>query len=283
MSAKIIDGKKFAAHLADNIKGEILQWVTDGHRAPGLAVVIVGDDPASQVYVSKKIKMCEQVGISSSLHRFSADTGQQELIELIDQLNQDPKIDGILVQLPLPGGLNEEQITERIDPKKDVDGLHPYNLGRLAAQSPLLRPCTPRGVMTLLENINVDLAGAHAVVIGASNLVGRPMALELLRARCTVTICHSRTRDLPKQVGQADILVVAVGQAGLIKGEWIKPGSVVIDVGTNRSEAGHLIGDVEFEAARHRAAWITPVPGGVGPMTVITLMQNTLQAARNLS
>lgn len=283
MSAKIIDGKKFAAHLTDDIKSEILQWVTDGHRAPGLAVVIVGDDPASQVYVSKKIKMCEQVGISSSLHRFSADTGQQELIELIDQLNQDPKIDGILVQLPLPGTINEEQITERIDPKKDVDGLHPYNLGHLAAQSPLLRPCTPRGVMTLLESIDVVLTGAHAVVIGASNLVGRPMALELLQARCTVTICHSRTRDLPEQVGQADILVVAVGQAGLVKGEWIKPGAVVIDVGTNRSASGHLIGDVEFEAARHRAAWITPVPGGVGPMTVVTLMQNTLQAAHNLS
>ncbi len=281
MSAKIIDGKKLAAHLADSIKSEVLQWVTDGHRAPGLAVVIVGDDPASQVYVSKKIKMCEQVGISSSLHRFPAQLDQQELIGLIDQLNQDPKIDGILVQLPLPGAINEEQVTEHIDPSKDVDGLHPYNLGRLAAQSPLLRPCTPRGVMTLLESIDIALVGAHAVVVGASNLVGRPMALELLQARCTVTICHSRTQNLPQQVEQADILVVAVGKAGLIKGEWIKPGAVVIDVGTNRADGGRLVGDVEFDTARHRAAWITPVPGGVGPMTVITLMQNTLQAARN--
>ncbi|HEC13572.1 MAG TPA: bifunctional methylenetetrahydrofolate dehydrogenase/methenyltetrahydrofolate cyclohydrolase FolD [Acidiferrobacteraceae bacterium] len=281
MSAKIIDGKRLAAHLADSIKSEVLQWVTDGHRAPGLAVVIVGDDPASQVYVSKKIKMCEQVGISSSLHRFPAQLDQQELIGLIDQLNQDPKIDGILVQLPLPGAINEEQVTEHIDPSKDVDGLHPYNLGRLAAQSPLLRPCTPRGVMTLLESIDIALVGAHAVVVGASNLVGRPMALELLQARCTVTICHSRTQNLPQQVEQADILVVAVGKAGLIKGEWIKPGAVVIDVGTNRADGGRLVGDVEFDTARHRAAWITPVPGGVGPMTVITLMQNTLQAARN--
>lgn len=283
MSAKIIDGKKLAARLADSIKGEILQWVTDGHRAPGLAVVIVGDDPASQVYVNKKIKLCEQVGINSSLHRFPAALAQQELIGLVDQLNQDSEIDGILVQLPLPDAINKEQVTERIDPKKDVDGLHPYNLGRLAAQSPLLRPCTPRGVMTLLESIDISLAGAHAVVVGTSNLVGRPMALELLQARCTVTICHSRTRNLPKQVEQADILVVAVGKPALIKGEWIKPGSVVIDVGTNRSAAGHLIGDVDFEAAQQRAAWITPVPGGVGPMTVITLMQNTLQAAQELS
>ncbi len=279
MSARIIDGKAIAAGIRQEIKQRVAARLNANKRAPGLAVISVGADPASRVYVASKRRACEEVGFLSLSHDLSADTGEPTLLTLIDKLNGDPAVDGILVQLPLPAHINTETVIERIRPDKDVDGFHPYNVGRLALRLPLLRPCTPRGVMTLLESMGEKLEGKHAVVVGASNIVGRPMALELLMAGCTVTVCHRFTGDLPAHVERADILVAAVGKPGLIKGTWIKPWSIVIDVGINRLESGALVGDVEFEPARKRAAWITPVPGGVGPMTVATLLQNTLYSA----
>jgi len=280
MSAQIIDGKAIAAAIRDEIKSEVQHRRDASLAIPGLAVVMVGEDPASAVYVRNKRKACEEVGINSIAYDLPDTTTQQELVALIDQLNADPAIHGILVQLPLPPHMDAETIIERIKPKKDVDGFHPYNIGRLALRMPVLRSCTPRGIMTLLERTGTFTRGMDSVVVGASNHVGRPMGLELLLAGATVTTCHRFTRDLSSHVAKADLLVVAVGKPGIIQGEWIKPGAVVIDVGINRTADGKLIGDVEFESASRRAAWITPVPGGVGPMTVATLMQNTLEAMR---
>ncbi|MEO5573124.1 MAG: bifunctional methylenetetrahydrofolate dehydrogenase/methenyltetrahydrofolate cyclohydrolase FolD [Gammaproteobacteria bacterium] len=281
MSAHIIDGKAIAAHLRQTLKQRVQQRLAANLRVPGLAVVLVGKDPASEVYVASKRRACQEVGIFSLAYDMPTATQQDELLALIDDLNRNPEVDGILVQLPLPAHIDSETVIERIHPGKDVDGFHPYNVGRLALRMPLLRPCTPLGVMTLLESVGQPLRGKHAVVVGASNIVGRPMALELLMAGCTLTVCHRFTQDLAEQVGRADILVSAVGKPRFIKGTWIKPGAIVIDVGTTRDENGDLSGDVEFEVARQRAGWITPVPGGVGPMTVATLLQNTLHATEN--
>jgi methylenetetrahydrofolate dehydrogenase (NADP+)/methenyltetrahydrofolate cyclohydrolase len=280
MSAKIIDGKAIAATIRDEIRTEVLQRRDLNRPVPGLAVIMVGEDPASAVYVRNKRKACEEVGIASIAYDLPATISQPELVDLIDRLNADPDVHGILVQLPLPPHIDAETIIERIKPKKDVDGFHPYNIGRLALRLPLLRSCTPRGVMTLLERSGIATRGLDTLVVGASNHVGRPMGLELLLAGATVTTCHRFTRDLASHVAKAELVVVAVGKPGIIKGEWIKPGAVVIDIGINRTADGKLVGDIEFEAACQRAGWITPVPGGVGPMTVATLMQNTLEAMR---
>ena len=279
MSAKIIDGKQVAQTIRNQVAAQVQQRLAQGKRAPGLAVILVGVDPASQVYVGSKRRACEEVGFISRSYDLSATASQEELLALIDRLNDDADVDGILVQLPLPRHINPETVIERINPKKDVDGFHPYNMGRLAVKMPLLRPCTPRGVMIMLEHSGISVEGKHAVVIGQSNIVGRPMALELLMERATVTICHSRTRDLPEEVKRADIIVAAVGIPRFVKGDWVKPGAVVIDVGINRLEDGKLCGDVDFDAAKEHASWITPVPGGVGLMTVATLLANTLDAA----
>ncbi|WP_172152298.1 bifunctional methylenetetrahydrofolate dehydrogenase/methenyltetrahydrofolate cyclohydrolase FolD [Pseudomonas tumuqii] len=282
MTAQLIDGKAIAASLRQQIAKRVAERRQQGLRAPGLAVILVGSDPASQVYVSHKRKDCEEVGFVSQAYDLSASTSQSELLALIERLNDDPSIDGILVQLPLPESLDASLLLEHIRPDKDVDGFHPYNIGRLAQRMPLLRPCTPKGIMTLLHSTGVDLYGLHAVVVGASNIVGRPMAMELLLAGCTVTITHRFTKNLASHVAQADIVVVAAGKPGLVKGEWIKPGAIVIDVGINRQADGKLIGDVEYDAALPRAGWITPVPGGVGPMTRACLLENTLHAAEHL-
>ena len=278
MSANILDGKAIAADLRSDIKAQVSRMTEAGERPPGLVVILVGEDPASQVYVRNKQRSCEEVGFLSELRRLPADTTEAELIAHIDELNGREDVDGILVQLPLPAQIDEETVTERILPTKDVDGFHPYHVGRLALRMPIMRPCTPKGVMTMLERTGQKLEGLDAVIIGQSNIVGRPMALELLAARCTITVCHSRTKDLPEKIAQADIVVAAVGRPNFVKGEWIKPGALVIDVGINRLEDGTLCGDVEYAGASKKAAWITPVPGGVGPMTVATLLENTLQA-----
>ncbi len=283
MTAKIIDGKAIAAQVRQNVKQRVDHRIKQGQRAPGLAVVLVGSDPASQVYVNNKRKSCAEVGFVSKSFDLPADTSEQALLELIDQLNGDTEIDGILVQLPLPQHIDSEKVIERIDPNKDVDGFHPYNIGLLVQRIPKLRPCTPWGVMTLLEHTGEQIRGMDAVVVGASNIVGRPMGLELLLAGCTVTTCHRFTKDLEGKVRAADLVVVAVGKPNFIPGEWIKEGAIVIDVGINRLENGKLCGDVDFEGARHRAGWITPVPGGVGPMTIATLLQNTLYVAESLN
>ncbi|WP_028237820.1 bifunctional methylenetetrahydrofolate dehydrogenase/methenyltetrahydrofolate cyclohydrolase FolD [Stutzerimonas azotifigens] len=282
MTAQLIDGKQIAADIRLQIAERVTQRRNQGLRAPGLAVILVGSDPASQVYVAHKRKDCEEVGFHSVAHDLPADTRQDDLLALIDTLNDDPAIDGILVQLPLPAHLDASLLLERIRPDKDVDGFHPYNIGRLAQRMPLLRPCTPKGIMTLLHSTGVDLYGLDAVVVGASNIVGRPMALELLLAGCTTTVTHRFTHDLASHVSRADLVVVAAGKPGLVKGEWIKPGAIVIDVGINRQADGRLVGDVEYEPALARAAWITPVPGGVGPMTRACLLENTLHAAEHL-
>jgi len=279
MSAQIIDGKALAAKVRQDIKERVNQRLAAGKRPPGLAVVQVGDDPASKVYVAHKRKDCEEVGFNSIAYDMPADTSQEKLLAIIDELNADDTVDGILVQLPVPEHIDEEAVIERIHPDKDVDGFHPYNIGRLTIQMPTLHPCTPRGVMTMLESTGVDLTGMDAVVVGASNIVGRPMALELLMTRCTVTVCHSRTKNLEDKVRGADLVVVGVGRPEMVKGDWIKPGAIVIDVGINRLESGKLVGDVEYAGASERASWITPVPGGVGPMTRATLLQNTLDSA----
>ena len=279
MTARIINGKAIAAELRQELKGRVDIRIEKGLRAPGLAVILVGSDPASEVYVNSKRKGCEEVGIKSLAYDLPADSQQDTLFNLIDELNENPEVDGILVQLPLPDHIDDETIIERIHPDKDVDGFHPYNIGRLALRMPILRPCTPRGVITLLERTGEDIRGMDAVVVGASNIVGRPMSLELLLAGCTTTICHRFTKNLAEQVQRADLVVVGVGKPGLVKGEWIKPGAIVIDVGINRLEDGRLVGDVEYDTAKERAGWITPVPGGVGPMTVATLLQNTVDSA----
>lgn len=279
MSAQLLDGKAVAAGVRDAVKQKIQARLAQGQRCPGLAVIQVGDNPASKIYVRGKRKACEEVGILSKAYDLPAETSQKELLQLVDNLNRDAEIDGILVQLPLPDHIDPETVIERIDPGKDVDGFHPYNMGRLAVAMPLLRPCTPAGIMTLLKHTGIDLCGLDAVVIGRSNIVGKPMALELLMASCTVSICHSRTQNLAAKVRQADIVVAAVGRAEIVRGDWIKPAALVIDVGMNRLDNGKLAGDVAFNEARRHAAWITPVPGGVGPMTIATLLENTLSAA----
>lgn len=278
MAAKIIDGKTIAQQVRSEMAVRVEQRLAEGKRAPGLAVILVGENPASQIYVGSKRRACEEVGIISKSYDLPISTSEEQLLSLIDDLNADNTIDGILVQLPLPAGIDNVKVLERISPDKDVDGFHPYNVGRLCQRSPKLRPCTPRGIITMLERCEINTYGLNAVVVGASNIVGRPMGLELLLAGCTTTITHRFTKDLQKHVEHADLVVVAVGKPGFIPGAWIKPGAVVIDVGINRLASGKVVGDVEFDVAVERAGWITPVPGGVGPMTVATLIQNTLQA-----
>ena len=278
MTAKILDGKAMAADILREVRESTDELERRGGRRPGLAVVMVGEDPASAVYVRNKRRACEQAGIVSVAHDLPAATTAADLLALIDRLNADPAIDGILVQLPLPKHVESASVLERIDPFKDVDGFHPYNIGRLVQRTPLLRPCTPYGIILMLERAGIAIRGQNAVVVGQSNIVGRPMALELLMKAATSTVCHSATRDLAGVVGGADILVAAMGKPRFIPGAWIRPGAVVIDVGINRLDDGRLVGDVAFEEAAERAAWITPVPGGVGPMTIATLMRNTLAA-----
>ncbi|HEX5206849.1 MAG TPA: bifunctional methylenetetrahydrofolate dehydrogenase/methenyltetrahydrofolate cyclohydrolase FolD [Steroidobacteraceae bacterium] len=278
MTAQLIDGRGLAVEVKNQVRRRIDAALARGNRRPALAVVKVGDDPASEVYVRNKRKACEEVGILSVAHDLSDSTSEAALLGLVDDLNRDASVDGILVQLPLPAQIQQTAVIEKIDPAKDVDGFHPYNVGRLAQRIPVMRPCTPYGVIRLLERVGAPFKGQHAVVVGASNIVGRPMSLELLLMGATTTVCHRFTAGLDTYVRQADILVVAVGKPGLVPGEWIKPGAMVIDVGMNRLDNGHLVGDVQFEAARERAGWITPVPGGVGPMTVAMLMYNTLEA-----
>ena len=280
MTANIIDGKAIAKQVRSAVAERVSERVANGLRAPGLAVVLVGLDPASQVYVGSKRKACEEVGFISKSFDLPAQTSEEELLALIDELNNDGEVDGILVQLPLPEGLDAEKILERITPHKDVDvdGFHPYNIGRLAQRMPALRPCTPKGIITLLDSTGVRYKGMHAVVVGASNIVGRPMSLELLLAGCTTTVCHKFTQDLETHVRRADLLVVAVGKPEFIPGEWVKEGAIVIDVGINRLDTGKLVGDVQYSVAEQKADFITPVPGGVGPMTVASLIENTLEA-----
>ena len=283
MKAKILDGKAIAKALKQDLKRANDLRLKAGKRPPGLAVVLLGSDPASEVYVGSKRRGCEEIGFKSSAFYLPVTTTEAELLGLIDTLNNNSEIDGILVQLPLPAHINADNIIEHIAPQKDVDGFHPYNIGRLAQRNPQLRPCTPKGMITMLHKTGIDLRGKEAVVIGASNIVGRPMSLELLLAGCTTTVCHRMTKDLELHVRRADILVVAVGKPNFIPGEWIKHGAIVLDVGINRLKDGSLVGDVEFDVAKERAAWISPVPGGVGPMTVATLLENTLYAAEELA
>ena len=279
MKAQIIDGKAIAAEVRNQVRLDIEKRVKNNQRAPGLAVILVGLNPASQVYVRKKREACDEAGLISKSFDLDETTDQQTLLDLIEQLNNDCEIDGILVQLPLPDHIDDTLVLEAINPDKDVDGFHPYNIGRLVQRMPALRPCTPHGVIHMLETIGETFKGSHAVIVGASNIVGRPMSMELLLAGATVTTTHRFTKDLASHVAAADILVVAVGKPGIVKGEWVKSGATVIDVGINRLPNGKLTGDVDFESAAKRAAWITPVPGGVGPMTVAMLLRNTLQAA----
>lgn len=277
--AQILSGRSVADRLISNVADAVSMAGDAGQAAPGLAVILVGDDPASEVYVRNKVRACEQARITSKTYRLPHGTGRGELLALIDALNRDSQVDGILVQLPLPIHLNAHAVTSRIAPEKDVDGFHPANMGRLAMRDPGLRPCTPRGIMTLLSAHGIDTKGMNALVVGASNIVGRPLALELLLAGATVTVAHRFTRDLQAHVGRADVLCIAVGKPGIVPAEWIRPGAIAVDVGINRGDDGKLRGDLDFKAASRRAAWITPVPGGVGPMTVATLMQNTAEAA----
>lgn len=281
MKANLIDGRKIADQFTQSLRKNIHTRIEQGKQVPGLAVILTGEDPASQIYVQNKRKTCEKVGIRSVLHHLPAHTDQATLLDLITTLNADPTIHGILVQLPLPDAIDPNLVLKAIDPQKDVDGFHPSNMGTLAQRKPALRPCTPWGIIKMLEHIGYDPCGQHGVVVGASNIVGRPMALELLLVGTTVTICHRFTRDLKHHVTQADLLVCAVGKPHFIPGDWIKPGAVVIDVGMNRDPAGHLVGDIDFVHASQRASWITPVPGGVGPMTVAMLLNNTFQAAQS--
>ncbi|AAZ24699.1 bifunctional methylenetetrahydrofolate dehydrogenase/methenyltetrahydrofolate cyclohydrolase FolD [Colwellia psychrerythraea] len=283
MRASLIDGKAIAKKLRDSVKEEVNLRISNGQRVPGLAVILVGCDPASQVYVGSKRKACEEVGFISRSYDLPHTTSEQELLALVSELNNDDSIDGILVQLPLPKNLNADLIIEHINPLKDVDGFHPSNVGKLVLRQPGLRPCTPKGIVTLIESTGIDPKGLDALVIGASNIVGRPMGLELLLAKCTVTTTHRFTKDLEGKVRNADLLVVAVGKPGFIPGEWIKEGAIVIDVGINRLDNGKLVGDVDFGAAKERASFITPVPGGVGPMTVASLIENTLIACQQSS
>ncbi|MCQ9069976.1 bifunctional methylenetetrahydrofolate dehydrogenase/methenyltetrahydrofolate cyclohydrolase FolD [Vibrio sp. 1557] len=278
MTAQNIDGTLISQTVRSEVAARVKARVEAGLRAPGLAVVLVGEDPASHVYVGSKRRACEEVGFVSKSFDLPASSSEEELLALIDELNNDDEIDGILVQLPLPAGIDTTHVLERIHPEKDVDGFHPYNVGRLAQRIPKLRSCTPKGIITLLDRYNIELRGKHAVVVGASNIVGRPMTLELLLAGCTTTTCHRFTKDLESHVRQADVVVVAVGKPNFIPGEWIKKGAVVVDVGINRLDSGKLVGDVEYDKARESASFITPVPGGVGPMTVASLIENTMLA-----
>lgn len=282
MTARILDGRACAENIKTHVKEAILTRQKKGLSTPGLSVILVGEDLASAAYVHQKKLACQAVGIRSIVHQMVTTTLEAELAAKIDQCNTDSKTHGILLQLPLPTHINSFHLLERIHPDKDVDGFHPYNLGRLVQRHPTLRPCTPAGIMTLLKETNEDLTRKHAVVVGASNIVGRPMALELLLAKCTVTVCHRFTRDLAKHIKAADLLIVAIGKPGIIQSEWIKPGAIVVDVGFSRLSQNKIVGDVDFETAQEKTAWITPVPGGVGPMTVATLLENTLQAARNV-
>ncbi|MGN6737328.1 bifunctional methylenetetrahydrofolate dehydrogenase/methenyltetrahydrofolate cyclohydrolase FolD [Neisseria sp. P0022.S007] len=279
MTAQLIDGKKISQQRIEAVAQAVKARQEKGLHTPCLAVVLVGDDPASAVYVRNKKLACQKSGVESRSYELPSETTQDDLLKLVDELNGDPAVDGILVQLPLPAHIDSQAVLERIEPHKDVDGFHPYNVGRLVVKMPLMRPCTPKGVMTLLEAYGIDPKGKKAVIVGASNIVGRPQALELLLSRATVTICHSATQNLADEVAAADILVVGVGIPNFVKGEWVKPGAVVIDVGINRLDDGGLCGDVEFDVAKERASMITPVPGGVGPMTIATLLENTLHAA----
>jgi len=278
--ANLINGKEIAAQVRTGLKTEIQELKDRTGVTPGLTVVLVGENPASVVYVRNKIKACEEVGIKSVQHKLPETTTHAELLSLIRELNASKDVHGILVQLPLPKQINEEEILEEISPSKDVDGFHPYNVGRLMIGNPVLQPCTPYGVMHLIETTGVDISGKDAVVVGRSNIVGKPMAMMLLKRNATVTVCHSKTKDLVERIRKADILVAAIGRAEFIKGEWVKEGSVVIDVGMNRTSDGRLVGDVDFEGAFSRASFITPVPGGVGPMTIAMLLKNTVEAAR---
>jgi methylenetetrahydrofolate dehydrogenase (NADP+)/methenyltetrahydrofolate cyclohydrolase len=278
MTAQNIDGKLISQTVRSEVAARVKSRTDAGLRAPGLAVILVGQDPASQVYVGSKRKACDEVGFVSKSFDLPATATEQDLLSLVDQLNDDNEIDGILVQLPLPAGIDSTKVLERIHPEKDVDGFHPYNVGRLCQRIPKLRSCTPKGIMTLMERYNIELRGKHAVIVGASNIVGRPMTMELLLAGCTTTTCHRFTHDLESFVRQADVLIVAVGKPNFIPGNWIKENAVVIDVGINRMDSGKLIGDVEFDVAKEKASFITPVPGGVGPMTVATLIENTMIA-----
>ncbi|NKI34465.1 bifunctional methylenetetrahydrofolate dehydrogenase/methenyltetrahydrofolate cyclohydrolase FolD [Wenzhouxiangella sp. XN79A] len=278
-SAHVLDGRAVADRLIENVAQAVRQSVDRGRRPPGLAVVLVGDDPASDVYVGNKVKACARAGLVSRDFRLPHGTDQNSLLALIDDLNADDEIDGILVQLPLPAHMDELEVTRRIDAAKDVDGFHPFNVGRLALRDPGVRPCTPRGVMTLLNHYHLSPKGHHAVMVGASNIVGRPLALELLLAGATTSVAHRFTNNLEALVRQADYLFVAVGKPGIVDAEWIREGTVVVDIGIHRGDDGRLRGDLDFDAAAQRAGWITPVPGGVGPMTVASLMQNTAEAA----
>ena len=279
MTAQLIDGKKIASDLLLDIKKEISDRENDGIRRPCLAVILIGDNPASEVYVRNKKIACEKVGIKSISMDLKNDVSENEVLTLVNKLNNDPEVDGILVQSPLPKQVNEDLVIDAISPLKDVDGFHPTNIGLLAIKKPRLRSCTPYGVIKMLKTLNINLAGMRATVVGASNNVGRPMALELLLENCTVTICNSKTVDLQTKVGQAELVVVAAGIKNIVMGEWIRQGAIVIDIGINRVD-GKLVGDVEFSVAKEKASYITPVPGGVGPMTVATLMENTLLAQK---
>jgi methylenetetrahydrofolate dehydrogenase (NADP+)/methenyltetrahydrofolate cyclohydrolase len=278
--ARIISGKEVSARLRGELKQEVSSFRETTGVTPGLAVVLVGDDPASRVYVRNKARGCEEVGIRSFQHTLAKDVSEGELLALVGELNNNDEVHGILVQMPLPPHIDEETVIEGISPGKDVDGFHPYNVGRLMIGMPLLQSCTPLGIMKLIDSTGIDISGKEAVVVGRSNIVGKPMAMMLLRRNATVTVCHSKTADLPGRVLAADIVVAAVGRAGFVKGEWIKEGAVVIDVGINRTEEGKLVGDVDFEGASKRASYITPVPGGVGPMTIAMLLSNTFEAAK---
>ena len=277
--AQLLDGKAVAARVRSQVAARAAAFAARAGRRPGLAVVQVGEDPASSVYVRNKRRSSLEAGIESFAHDLPAHTAAAQILELVHRLNADERVDGILVQLPLPKGVDANRIMDAVDPAKDVDGFHPVNTGLLAQKRPRLRPCTPFGVIRLAQEYGIELAGVRATVVGASNIVGRPMALELLLARATVTVCHTGTRDLRAEVERADLVVAAVGKAGFVRGEWIRPGAAVFDVGINRSASGQLVGDVEFESAAQRAAWITPVPGGLGPMTIAMLLSNAVDAA----
>lgn len=282
MSASLLDGRALSALRRSELKQQVQCHIQEGQRAPGLAVVLIGNDPASSIYVNNKRKACEEVGITSHSYDLPAETTQQELLQLITELNQSDLIDGILIQLPLPRHINETAIIEHIQPEKDVDGFHPYNLGRLAQRNPLLRPCTPLGIMNLLQHYQLEVKRKHAVVIGASNIVGRPMSFELLLAGATVTICHKFTQNLQQMVEIADFVIVATGKKDVISTDWLNKNQVVIDVGMHRLDNGRIRGDVDFDKAVDKVAWITPVPGGVGPMTIVSLLENTMRAAEKL-
>ena len=280
MTAKIIDGKAIANELLDSIKKEITIRKGEGYRAPTLAVILIGENPASKIYVGRKIMACEKTGIKSITHNLKEDVTQDDLLKLITECNQDKNIDGILVQSPLPLHIDEEKIIAAINPKKDVDCFTPHNIGLLTIKTPVLRSCTPYGVIKMLNTLKINLEGLDAIVVGQSNHVGRPMFLELLLAKCTVMICHSKTKNLQEKISQADIIVSAVGVPNFIKGEWVKKGAIVIDIGISRLDSNKIVGDVELYIAKENAGFITPVPGGVGPMTVATLMENTLIAQK---